>query len=358
MKRKLKILFFDNSTKLETVRDLETRGRGGMVTSLFKVSDFLSREGHDVWVLSDIAEPGKTAAGTSWIAKGCRIWEKKEWDALVLNRGTGDAIPEIRAKRRVLWTHDLPHNGFIPDPRTAKAIDLTIFMSGYAEWVWRAFYRTIGKSARIPNGVDKTIFHPREEKDLGYLIFASAPNRGLKRLPLIFEAIKSRVDRPVRMRAFSNMKALHPNEIRGDDDGFSLDYKNCRDAGIELMDPVPQTDLAEELGMAGLMILPTDYPEICSNIILQSLASGTPIITTGGIGSAGEWVENGWNGRLTEYQPVDYMIHTVEMVRSAVSVLEDENLHRRMIGNAARTKGIYTWEEVGLQWEKQLRKLF
>ncbi len=353
----MKILFFDNSTKLKTVHDLKTRARGGMVSSLFKVSGELRKKGHEVYVLSDIKESGRSEEGVTWLTSD-NILTKEEWfDVLVLNRGVGDGIPEIHAKKRILWTHDLPHIGFSPEPLTMRAIDGVVFMSDYAERVWRKFYPAIGRSFKIPNGVDKELFHPRE-KDLNYIIYASAPNRGLKRLPLIFEAIKSRIKKPVYMKAFSNMASLHPNEVRNEeDDGFSLSYKDCQEVGIDLRNPVPQSELAEELGRAGLMILPTDYPEICSNIILQSLASGTPIITTGKVGSAGEWIKNSVNGTLTDYQPIDYMVHTVEIVRSAVDILNNEKKHCSMIREAEKTKGIYTWEEIGAQWEKMIKKL-
>jgi glycosyltransferase involved in cell wall biosynthesis len=238
------------------------------------------------------------------------------------------------------------------------AFALTVFMSGYAESVWRTFFKDIGKSVRIPNGVDRDLFKPLD-KELGYLIFASAPNRGLRRLPLILDSIRTRVNRPVVLKAYSNMAVLHPGEKFTDDpyekDGFGL----AHDAGsVEVLNPIPQAQLAQELGRAGLMILPTDYPEICSNIILQSLACGTPVVTTGGIGSAGEWVRHGKNGMLTRFRPVDYMVYIIEMVRNAVSLLEDEIKHRKMIEVAQRTGGIYTWKEIGLKWEKALKKLF
>lgn len=346
----MKILFVDFSTKLVTVTDLRTRGRGGMVSSLFAVSDYLARR-HDVTILAEIEVPGRTASGVRWFNKAS-FPREESFDFLVLNRGAANGLPEIMARRRILWTHDLPHSGHIPEPMTIKAFAATVFMSEYAERVWRAFYKTIGRSFLIPNGVDKALFYPRE-KDPNYLIYASAPNRGLKRLPLIFEAIKSRTGLPLYMRAFSNMNALHPNES-GEE--FDLAYKSCEEAGIDRRDPVPQSELAEELGRAGLMILPTDYPEICSNIILQSLASGTPIITTGNLGSAGEWIRDGMNGRLTKFQVHDYMIHSVEIVRLAVEVLNDPAKHRHMIQAAAETK-VHSWEEIGAKWERMLQKL-
>lgn len=341
----MRLLFVDRSTRLNTVSDLRTRPRGGMVSSLFEVTDYLSRE-HDVTVFSDIENEGITKAGTKWLREAFG-----QYDVLVANRGIGSGFDYIDAKARVLWTHDLPHNGFIPEPKRIKAFDCTVFMSRYAERVWRTFYRDIGRSVIIPNGVS-AIFHPRE-KEHDTLIYASAPNRGLENLPLILDAIRSRVGREVRLRAFSNLSSLHPNEVgKGD----TFDYQPVKDSAVELMDPVPQADLAGFMGQAGLMILPTGYPEICSNIVLQSLKSGTPIITTGGLGATPEWVKHRENGMLTTTQPADYMVHTVEMVRNAVEVLENRRLHERLIRTAARAP-IFSWQEIGKTWERLLHRI-
>src|SRR3990167_3895422 len=353
----MKICFLDLSCRLETVNDLETNPRGGMVSSLFEVSDYLSLQGHDVYVVIDIKKPSTTTrSGTRWVNK--RIDE--EFDFLVCNRGAGDGYPEVNAKHRILWTHDLPHAGFIQNPKTIKAFT-AVFMSDYAERIWRDFYKDIEKSFTIPNGVDKSIFYPRE-KDLGYIIFSSAPNRGLKRLPFIFDCIEIRMKKPIRMSAYSNLKKLHPGEVDPEirdeeEDGFSIIYNRVAESKVSLLDPIPQKQLAEEFGCASLMILPTDYPEICSNTILQALSSGIPIVTTGRLGSAEEWIKNGWNGFVTKWLPVDYMVYQVELIRHIVKILEDEKLHRRMIENAAKTK-IYSWEEIGQRWDRMLHKLY
>ncbi len=350
----MKVCFLDLSTKLETIDDLKTRARGGMVTSLFKVSDYLSQQGIETWVVSDVRKGGITPSGTRWITDGSQI--PSQVDFLITNRGTSDGFSEINAKHRILWTHDLPHAGFIPNPKTIRAYSATVFMSRYAERVWRDFYRDIGRSFFIPNGVDKSIFYPRE-KDLNYLMFASAPNRGLKRLPFIFDAIESRVKKPIYMRAFSNLKALHPNETRNEEqDGFALIYREVAESRVDLKDPVPQGELAEELGRAGLMILPTDYPEICSNIVLQALACGVPVVTTGNLGSACEWVKHDKNGKLTSWHPVDYMVYQVDLIRQAVNILEDEDLHRKLIINASNSD-VMTWDQIGALWKRMLEKL-
>jgi glycosyltransferase involved in cell wall biosynthesis len=348
----MRLLFIDASTKLKTVRDLETKPRGGMVQSLFKVTDYLATRGHNVSVLSDIESAGKTEAGVNWIHEPM----VGSFDVLVSNRGTANGYPGIRAGARVLWTHDLPHNGFIENPKIINAFALTVFMSRYAEGIWRTFYKDIGRSVQIPNGVDKSLFYPRD-KDRDYIIYFSHPNRGLKRLPLIADAIKSRLGRDIRFVAYSNAASMYPQESddhRDHGDQYDLpDYDG--NGTLTLRQPLQTRQIAEEVGRAGLCVMPTGYPEICSNSILQALASGTPLVTTGNLGSAPEWVRHRKNGMLTKYQPTDYMVHTVEIVRNAVEVLDSEKLHRKLIKGAARTP-ILSWDEVGDKWERALSR--
>jgi len=340
----MRIIFVDRSTRLKTVGDLKTKARGGMVSSLFRVSDYLSNAGHDVTVLSDIEQSGCTPARVKWVDDH---WG--EYDVLINNRGIGDGYSMIRAKHRVLWTHDLPHSGFIPNPKSITAYDRVVFMSKYAERIWRTFYKAIGKSVYIPNGVDKKEFYPRQKRK--HLIYASAPNRGLDKLPLILDALRSRTDPKLELLAYSNLAKLHPGE--GED---RFDYTPVEESNVTLCDPVPQKVLANKLGQAALMILPSAYPEICSNAVLQSLVSGTPIITTGNLGATPEWVKHKKNGMLTEYVPHDYMVHIVEIVRNAKEVLNNPKLHQRLIDGALRTK-IFDWQEIGTKWERMLNGL-
>src|SRR3990167_2893042 len=303
----MRLLFIDGSTKLKTVRDLETRPRGGMVQSLFKVTDYLASRGHSVFVLSDIESAGRTKAGVNWIHEPVG-----EFDVLITNRGTGLGYVDIRARARVLWTHDLPHEGFIPEPKTIRAFACTVFMSRYGEAIWREFYREIGRSVLIPNGVDKNTFYPRE-KDLNYAIYFSHPNRGLKRLPLIADSVRQKLGRHLKFVAFSNATKMYTTDSDARDHGDVMENSYNSEGGLEVRAPLPTNLLAEEVGRAGLCVLPTGYPEICSNSILQALASGTPVITTGGLGSASEWVKHRKTGMLTRYTTNDYMVHSLEM---------------------------------------------
>ena len=352
----MNLCFIDRSTGLGTVNDLKTKPRGGMINSLFKVSDYLALNGFSVWVLSDIKREGETTAGVKWINEKSNknVDFSQPFDVLITNRGTGSGYSEIKARHRVLWTHDLPHGGFIPDPQVMRAFSKTVFMSKYAERVWRAYYTTIGKSVLIPNGVDKLLFHPRE-KNLKSLIYFCHPNRGLERLPFIFDSINTRIG-GVTLKAYSGTK-MYPigGDVEPVREMFPITYDTAETDGFHHLDPLPSHKIAKEVGRAGLFIMPTSYPEICSNSVLQSLASGTPVITTGGLGSTPEWVTKK-NGALSRYLPNDYMIYTMEIVRHAVNILSDEKRHRKLIRGAAKTK-ILDWNEVGARWAKMLKSL-
>ncbi len=169
-------------------------------------------------------------------------------------------------------------------------------------------------------------------------------------MPLIGEAlIEKHPD--ITVRCYSNLAKLHPGE--GTDD---FDYSLFDESRVELHDPIPQKQFAKQMARAGLMILPSDYPEICSNVVLQALACGTPIVTTGNMGATPEWVRHGRNGFLTLTQPHDFVVHRLEILRYAMNVLDNEKRHRRMIRKAAKTK-VLSWDDVGKLWDRFIRKL-
>lgn len=344
------ILFIDRSTKVKSAKELYERPRGGTVNSLFEVSDYLSRQGHEVHVLSDIESPGYSICGTAWFNEPV----KDHYDAVIMNRGIGDGYPSISAKKRILWTHDLCHSGFIPEPKLMKAIH-TVFMSLYSMSTWREFYRDINKYSIIPNGVDDSkygrhLVNKRQDK----VIYFSHPNRGLSRLPLIADAVNARVKREIEFVAYSG-ECMYPNEhgFSNDDNEFSLNYSESNHLKIEK--PINSRLLSDKIKSSSLMIMPTGIPETCANTVLQSLACGTPVITTGNLGSMGEWVKHRKNGMLTNRIPNDYMIYTMEIVRNVVEVLENPELHRKLIKGAFRTK-IHSWDEIGRKWEKLITR--
>lgn len=353
----MKILFIDFTTGLSSLSDLATKGRGGMVSSLIAVPDELARLGHDVAVLSDMKKAEISGHGVLWKGgeDGYNAACGVKWDVVVYNRGMADGFPEIQTRRRILWTHDSVHGGFIPDPRLAERLDAVVFMSNYAERIWRLYYKNLPREYMIPNGVDpKRFYYNGEQRYEAYILYAAAPNRGLRLFANVASILKEKYGDAIRLRAYSNMRTQHPT----DKDNYDDAYEAARNAGVELMDCVPQAEIAKEMRKATCMAIPNNYPEICSNVTLQSLASGLPFVSTGYIGSVNEWVKDRENGLLTTTTPNDGMVYLMEFSRCIVRLLELKKKQMdQMRSRAVSTPGIYSWEQIGLMWVRMLERV-
>jgi len=323
-----------------------------MVSSLVHVPDGLRELGHDTWVCAGIEVQGRSPGGTPWVNAGA--WEElvsEPWDVVVLNRGMGpDGLPDLRARHTVLWVHDMVHAGWVPEPKRARGLASVVYMSRYARATWRTYYRDLPCGVIIPNGVDRSRFHP-QDKDPRLIVNANAPNRGLKQLAHLALLIRERVP-DARVLYFGNMRVQHP----ADQEDYTPAYQAATEAGVEMMGCVPQAELAQWMGRAALTLIPNNYPEICSNVTLQALACGTPVVTTP-IGSASEWVLDGWNGSLSTFTAEDGWVCWMELLRSTVRLLEDDRWRQRLSLNAQRTPRVYAWSEIAKQWDRMLRSL-
>ena len=350
--RPLRVLFFDPSAQLRSLEDLRVKGRGGMVSSLVKVPDGLRALGHHTCVCASIELPGDSHGGTPWV--NASAWPdlcRERWDVLVFNRGMGeDGGADLQARHRVLWVHDLVHSGWMPEPQRARGLASVVFMSRYARRSWRTYYPALPRGVIIPNGVDLELFKP-VDKDPRLVINANAPNRGLRQLAQLAILLRQRVP-DVRVVYFGNMREQHPAD-RGD---YEAAYAAARESGIEMMGCVPQSVLAEWMARSSLMLIPNSYPEICSNVTLQALASGIPIVTTDA-GSATEWIRDGWNGAISQHRAEDGWVCWMELLRASVRILEDAKWRQRLASNARRTPRLYSWSEIARQWDRMLHSL-
>lgn len=90
-------------------------------------------------------------------------------------------------------------------------------------------------------------------------------------------------------------------------------------------------DMAAIYSQMGCTIHPTYYPEGLSNVLLESAASGRPIITTNRSGCR-EVVDNGINGYVVEEKNSNDLIEKIEMF------LEKSIEERKQMGLAGRQK--------------------
>ena len=153
------------------------------------------------------------------------------------------------------------------------------------------------KVVPIPPGVDLERFHPdvsgkavREELGLGGPLIGLVANvRGSKGHRYLLEAA------PAILREFPDARFV----IVGAGVGFDDVQRRVRELGLEREVRMLgfRRDIPEVLAALDVLALPSIKSEATSQVILQSLAVGTPVVATT-IGGSPELIRDGHSGRL------------------------------------------------------------
>ena len=340
----MKLLFVDGSTNEIPLDTHPLRGRS---TYLRYLPSELVKFGCEVSVLCNISE-GRTLYGVTWLCPTdiAAIFSAR-WDYLIFLRGLQrDGMPEIMARHRIFVPRDNPHAGFIPDVNVIKSLKCVIHTSRFSKVRWGDYFTDLPlvQSRIIPNGVDKEIFYPVDIKERSpVILFFCNPDRGINLLPWIYEGIKAKVDYEVKMVALTDHATLHPQEAPTE--GLDRYYESCRACGIEVRKPIAQRELADTLRHCAMTIAPSNYPEICSNAILQSLACGVPVIGTARLGFEGEVVDS---STLVPFYPHDGEIYLRYFVHKCLRLLDDGEYYEEVATKAP--KHIISWEDVAQRW--------
>ena len=124
---------------------------------------------------------------------------------------------------------------------------------------------------------------------------------------------------------------------------------------LSKLHPVSQEVLATILRKAWCLLMPNNYPEICSNLLLQARASGCPVVTTN-IGASEEFIKNEVTGLMnTKFAPHDNYSWVVEYARLVCKLATNKPLHEFISKNAP--EGVKSWNEIGEEWNELLKNL-
>lgn len=343
----MKILFVDGTKGYSPTR-LGNKPTGGIATSLTIIPRFLASKGHEVWVKS-LHDKDEVVAGVNFLS---RLAPAPPADIVVLNRNmpTAGTMAQIKANGSVViwWLHDIVDYRYLADG-SFKAIDNIVALSRYCADTYSDFYDIPGeKFTIIPNGVDSAVFHagPYVDRDPNLFVFASAPVKGFKALGFVIHNLK-RILPSLDFRIYSSQR-LHDLQ-----DGPTVDeWKAAMTAlGAKVFLPIPQKDLADVLRRAWCLLMPNEYPEICSNLLLQAQACGCPVITSP-IGSAPEWITHGETGILTKWLPHDKFMWWADFAKQVMRLVADKDLRGRISERSIKIP--LTWEQVGGMWEEYL----
>ena len=281
-------------------------------------------------------------------------------DVLVLFRRMLDVLTDIPSKVRVFWAHD--HQGvYRSDPptisrslgilwrrktgwlfhdRVDRVFVVSQFMADLFNWLFRTPRE---KLVVMPNGIDGSLLRnlPTKHTPMRF-VHSSVPERGLAQLLReIFPEVRKAYP-AAELHLFSYQ---------------SLDsYRQYSNSGVHFHGWVPKEDLVRGLAQSSMMLYPANFEEMGAISVLESMAAGTPAITSA-LGVLPELAGAGHCGIAVEGRPGTSEF-AQNFVQATLALVRDSSRLEQM-RRAAREYVLanHDWDAIVRRWDQVLRDL-
>lgn len=350
----MKLVFFAGRSLPTHARTLEERPLGGTETALIRLTEILSRRGHDVTVLTSHPSPPPS---TPMYLPAAHIYEIRSCDAFISVQDWRPLMLDIGAKKKYFWTGDSFDqfaNWGLGEKRVHPQIDRFLAVS---DWHAQSLCDESGfpfhKSFVIRNGVNLSDFSGTETRNRMRVIYSSNPRRGLRYVPELFAALKKKHPQ-LELHIFSAINAYDSRKPANGPDAVPSEKM------AEMLRSIPDTyihgnilqhQLAREFMKSGLLFYPNSYLETSCITAMEAMAAGCPVVTTAA-GALPETVRDG--GLLISGTPgtVEYGNSFIEAVDK---LLSNEELWRAY-SERARERAFreFSWEACADRFEKVL----
>jgi len=205
-----------------------------------------------------------------------------------------------RAKRRVLWMHDLVvrQPKFWDAFQASSKLDMVLGGSDF-HLSKLSLSEQLGASAAVlRNGLDSAFFQDGPNLS-NEIIYASSPSRGLETLLDMWPSIRSAVPNAV-LRIYYGFTAAFltwgAQNIPSFDAWLSTMQSRIRELdGVVYVGAVSHTELAFAYARAGFVVYPTTFSETSCISLMKAMAMGSIPITSRYEKSALEELTTGWD---------------------------------------------------------------
>lgn len=281
------IVFFNPNTLAFSGDELSKRGIGGTETAIIQMSKQLAKQGHNVFVFCHSPEQGIYDGVRYLSVEDIRILSKFKTDYFIVVRNTA-WLDSFRAEgvfdidHLFLWCHDVADS-----PSFKKLKEVEPRLSGIlalSEWHKRDIlskWQIPGLESKIKivrNGIAPELFEDVSSERENTILYTSTPFRGLDILLDVFPKIREKVPN-VKLKVFSSLKVYGASDEQ--DQEYEALYEQARNTeGVEYIGTVRQERLAEEMKKAKVLAYPNTFPETFCITTIESVAAGTPVVTT------------------------------------------------------------------------------
>lgn len=344
---------------------LQEKSLGGSETALYYMAKELAARGHDVRVFCSCPRPGRYDGVqyhdlSSWKDLAGIV----EFDALVVSRWYNFLATPSKAKMRIFWTHDMPS----PDakaemPAHMFQTDMMFVLSEFQrkQYIADEMCPELDPLIRkTTNGVDWDYIQkciadvPKNRKRL---IYSSRPERGL--YLLLSKIWPALLDEDPELELVISSYDISAGGVQVPEQTMQI-YQACNDLIMKSKNVFNAGNLKKEdyyklLASSSVMVYPTNFPEISCINAMESLACGTPLVSTRKFALT----ETASQGAELSEDPYGSPEYIKDIVFKTLNLVKND-VHYRMIRKSGRDwiRSRYQWKRVAEQWEDLIMQHF
>lgn len=340
----MKLLFVPMSTLPFHGESLEERPLGGTETGVINLASCLKKMGHEVFVISDFANPPLSDPlyvpfrALELIGPVDAFIAVRDWRALSL---------PIKARVRAFWTgdaYDQPLSVGIGDKRVTNLIDLFFTVS---QWQRDTFCESANfpadKCVMIKNGIAVENFQGLETRQSKRLIYSSTPYRGLIHLLEIFPRVLQ-AHPEAELHIFSGSEVYRGAEVDiAQEKAFKSFIEPFRNiAKCTIHGNILQKELAREFMRSAILAYPNTFPETSCITAMEAQAAGCVPVTSD-LGALPETV--GDAGILIPGEPGSSLYKDL-FVETICNLFSDQEKWRRFSEKGQAKINQFSWMRV------------
>lgn len=252
---------------------------GGADKAIFQHIRNMAVAGHRIWYYSLYS--GRTAWQHDNVVYGHvndYYKSKNEFDALIVYRRA--APVNVGERVSIFYTQDASNS---PAAKTLsgmeKYYDAFIVLSEWHKADLQAIFALEGKKIYILGNGHDFIKMPRVRNNAPFkLLYASTPYRGLNMAHAVMNRL-SKTSAPFKLTVYSSM-SIYPSHKQYDTMFLSL-YDSLKSLdNVNYKAAVGMDELIDAYQDADILFYPNSFAETYCNVVHESIAAGTPVLTS------------------------------------------------------------------------------